>query len=305
MAPDGFHLARNSREGSFCACPVEGWHLSNTRIRSFLRVRSQRGQATSDAQLHHRHGGLHQGPAISPDSPASSGGAITSYSVSPSLPAGLALSAVTGIVSGTPATVAPAHYTVTASDSAGSTTAILTITVNDQPPSRLTTRTTAIYPQGVQIAPNTPTNTGGAVTPGAVSPALPTGLSLSAVTGIVSGAPAAPQPRPLHRNRHQLGRQHHRHPEHRGRWRRRPGAANPQCRSADHAHSPLRLHLRAVDPRPGHPAQISRLAGRTSGHHGGQPGRQTLLILTSGFNRIYNAARHSLADGYGINLRQH
>lgn len=63
-----------------------------------------------------------KGVAIAPNSPQSSGGAVTSYSASPALPAGLVISARTGIVSGTPAVLAAtSSYTVTAFDSAGST----------------------------------------------------------------------------------------------------------------------------------------------------------------------------------------
>ena len=43
-----------------------------------------------------------KGLQITPDSPTSSGGAPASYSVSPTLPAGLSLSTTTGIVSGRP-----------------------------------------------------------------------------------------------------------------------------------------------------------------------------------------------------------
>ena len=137
-----------------------------------------------------------KGVLITPDSPTSSGGTVTSYSVSPAFPAGLILSTGTGIVSGTPTTVAPtASYTVTASDSAGSTTVVLSITVNDQPPSALSYPTNpAIYPKGLQIAPDTPTNTGGTAISWAVSPALPEGLSLSTVTGILSGDPTLVTP---------------------------------------------------------------------------------------------------------------
>jgi DNA-binding beta-propeller fold protein YncE len=71
------------------------------------------------------------GVPITVNIPTSSSGAVTSYSVSPDLPAGLNLSTSTGIISGTPTSVtAAASYTVTASNAAGSTTATLTITVN-------------------------------------------------------------------------------------------------------------------------------------------------------------------------------
>jgi len=87
---------------------------------------------------------------------------------------------------------ATGSYIVTAFDSAGSTTAMLSITVNDQPPTSLSYATgAAIYPQGAQIALNVPTNSGGTAISYSASPALPAGLSLSPATGIVSGAPTA------------------------------------------------------------------------------------------------------------------
>ena len=153
-----------------------------------------------------------KGTAITPNSPTSSGGAVSTYSVSRALPAGLSLSASTGVISGTPTAVtATASYTVTASNSAGSTTATLTITVNDQPPSGLSyTNGTAVYAIRVPITPNSPTSSGGAVTAYSVSPALPAGLSLSTSTGIISGTPAtATADGQLHGDGFQHGRQHH------------------------------------------------------------------------------------------------
>ena len=128
---------------------------------------------------------------ITPDSPASSGGAVASYSVSPTLPAGLSLSTATGIVSGTPTVVtATGSYVVTATNAAGHTMASLTITVNDQPPSTLSYSTNpAIYTKGVQIAPDNPTNTCGTAISYSVTPALPPGLTLNTLSGIVSGDP--------------------------------------------------------------------------------------------------------------------
>jgi len=66
-------------------------------------------------------------------------GTVTGYTVSPALPAGLALSATTGVISGTPtATAAQATYTVTASNSAGSTTFGLAFKVDPAIPSAFT-----------------------------------------------------------------------------------------------------------------------------------------------------------------------
>ncbi|MDP1832911.1 MAG: kelch repeat-containing protein [Geothrix sp.] len=71
------------------------------------------------------------GIAIPANSPTHSGGAIASYAVSPALPAGLGLDPASGVISGIPTTVtAAASYTVTGTNSTGSTTATLSLTVN-------------------------------------------------------------------------------------------------------------------------------------------------------------------------------
>ena len=71
------------------------------------------------------------GTAIAPNTPSNGGGAVASYSVSPALPSGLSLNTSTGVIGGTPTAVtASANYTVTATNSGGSTTANLVITVN-------------------------------------------------------------------------------------------------------------------------------------------------------------------------------
>jgi len=134
-----------------------------------------------------------RGTAITPNSPSSTGGAVTSYSVSPALPTGLSLNASTGVITGTPTVAtAAASYVVTASNAAGSTTASVNITVRDLPPANLTySANPAVYTTGTAITPNTPSSTGGAVTSYSVSPALPTGLSLNTTTGVITGTPTA------------------------------------------------------------------------------------------------------------------
>ncbi|MGD0947040.1 MAG: putative Ig domain-containing protein [Candidatus Binatia bacterium] len=132
-----------------------------------------------------------KGMQIAPNTPAANGGAVASYNVLPALPAGLSMNTTTGVVSGTPTVVAAtAGYMVTATNASGSTSVTLSITVNDQPPTALIYSTNpAIYTEGAQIAPDMPTNSGGTAISYAVSPALPAGLSLNTVTGIVSGDP--------------------------------------------------------------------------------------------------------------------
>ena len=73
-----------------------------------------------------------KGVAITALIPTSSGGGVVSYSVSPSLPAGLSLNTSTGVISGTPTSVSPCTtYTITATNACGNSTATVNITVND------------------------------------------------------------------------------------------------------------------------------------------------------------------------------
>ena len=75
-----------------------------------------------------------RGVPITTDTPALANGLAQRFTIAPALPEGLDFSS-TGVISGTPATVtAKKIYTVTASGPGGSTTAILTLTVNDVPP---------------------------------------------------------------------------------------------------------------------------------------------------------------------------
>ena len=131
------------------------------------------------------------GTAITDNTPASSGGAVASYTVSPALPAGLLLDLATGVISGTPTeTAGTASYTVTATNNIGSTTASVSITVNDIAPSALAySSNPATYNKGTAIPNNTPASSGGAIVSYAVSPTLPAGLALNTSTGVISGTP--------------------------------------------------------------------------------------------------------------------
>lgn len=75
-------------------------------------------------------GSYRAGTAITPNAPSIQGSTPLTYSVDPALPPGLTLNPGTGIISGTPsAQTASAYYTVTASNSAGSTICILSLAV--------------------------------------------------------------------------------------------------------------------------------------------------------------------------------
>jgi hypothetical protein len=135
------------------------------------------------------------GVVVSPNTPSSTGGPVESYSISPALPAGLSLDSSTGVISGTPSEASAAtSHTVTATNSAGSTTVGVSITVNAAtlPPSGLAySASPALYTVGAAISPNTPSSVGGSVESYSVSPALPDGLRLDSSTGVISGTPSA------------------------------------------------------------------------------------------------------------------
>lgn len=134
---------------------------------------------------------------ITPNTPISTGGEITQYSVSPALPAGLAIDPQTGVISGIPTAVtAPAVYTVTGANSVDSVQALLTFEVAAVavPPVGLVyVDPLPEYIVGVPITYNEPVYSGGEATQFSVSPALPAGLSLNTQTGVISGTPTVEQ----------------------------------------------------------------------------------------------------------------
>ena len=126
---------------------------------------------------------------MTPDAPTVTG-SVTNFSVTPTLPAGMAINTTTGVISGTPTAVsAKANYTVTASNAGGATTTVLQIAVTLTAPDKL------VYPQttinataGVGIQPDIP-SVEGVVTAYSVNPALPPGLSVDTTTGAITGTP--------------------------------------------------------------------------------------------------------------------
>jgi putative Ig domain-containing protein len=133
------------------------------------------------------------GYAIADNVPVSSGGAISVYTVSPELPAGLSLDPGTGVISGTPTAISAQHlYAITGSNDAGSVQATFNIEVTEQltaPTDLRYADPVASYTVNTEISPNTPTSAGGVVTSYSVIPALPDGLALDPVSGVISGVP--------------------------------------------------------------------------------------------------------------------
>ena len=118
------------------------------------------------------------------------GGVVLKYSISPNLPVGLFLNIETGMISGKPTVISQtATYTVTASNSGGSTTFEIQITVNDVAPNSLSYTSPNIFTVGTSISELSPTVSGGTVLNYSISPNLPDALDLNTETGIISGTP--------------------------------------------------------------------------------------------------------------------
>lgn len=131
---------------------------------------------------------------IAANSPTSAGGAVDSYTVTGTLPAGLTLNSSTGVITGTPTTPGELTCVVTAANSAGSTSVTLTITIIDVAPSALTYSPNSLEASvGHVFTSASPSNAGGTITQFDSSPPLPSGLTLSA-TGAIVGTPTTRTP---------------------------------------------------------------------------------------------------------------
>ena len=132
------------------------------------------------------------GSAYSQTITASGGNGSYTYAVSSgSLPAGLALNATTGAITGTPTTAATSSFTITATDGNGATgSRSYTATINPAivvNPAGLPSGTVgSAYSQTISA-----TGGNGTFTYSVSVGALPAGLSLNASTGAISGTPSS------------------------------------------------------------------------------------------------------------------
>ncbi len=121
---------------------------------------------------------------------ATGGNGSYTFSVSAgSLPAGLALNAATGAITGTPTTAATSNFTITATDGLGATGArAYSVTVNAaiavNPATLPTAMLGAAYSQTVVA-----TGGNGSYVFTVSAGSLPAGLTLNAATGVISGTP--------------------------------------------------------------------------------------------------------------------
>lgn len=130
---------------------------------------------------------------ISANLPTVGGGPATSFSVTPPLPAGLALDAVSGAITGTPtALLAPTSYTVTASNGSAAAAAALTIEVVSTPPAGLSYGAPSLaFAVGVSSSYAPALSVGFADQFTLAAGSLPTWLALDPLSGELQGVPDA------------------------------------------------------------------------------------------------------------------
>lgn len=129
-------------------------------------------------------------------SPTTSGGTVTSYEISDDLPAGLSIDQTTGVISGTPTVVESKTYKITASNSTGSVSTNVLISVRKAAPVFDGTTPYTNDAQTVDVGTAITTMTAQLDTPIAdssfeINPSLPAGLDFDTDTGVISGTPTA------------------------------------------------------------------------------------------------------------------
>ena len=121
---------------------------------------------------------------------SNSGGAVATWAIHPTLPAGLSMT--NGVISGTPTVnqTTAVTYTLYANNSGGSDSETFTITINE-PSASISTVSNQTFTRGVAISTITITASGGNVATWEIDPSLPSGLSFS--NGVISGTPTVNQ----------------------------------------------------------------------------------------------------------------
>ncbi|MFZ9048746.1 MAG: glycine-rich domain-containing protein, partial [Poseidonia sp.] len=134
---------------------------------------------------------LEKGTAMTTNTPSVSGGAVTSWEISPALPTGLSFSTSTGAISGTPSVLqtTATTYTIWANNSGGSASANINITINDQVASISYSSPVEIFNNRALSSTITPSVSGGTVTSWEITPSLPTGLTFGTSNGSIWGTP--------------------------------------------------------------------------------------------------------------------
>jgi len=116
-------------------------------------------------------------------------GTVDQYRVSPSLPSGLSIDELSGVISGTPTKASgPATYVVSATGAGVRVTFPLMLSVTE-PPSHLSYPSPAQGTVGAALTPLSP-RIAGTVVHYSVTPALPAGVVLDSTSGLITGTPS-------------------------------------------------------------------------------------------------------------------
>jgi hypothetical protein len=128
--------------------------------------------------------------AITTVTNTSTGGAISSYAISPAAPAGLTFNTSTGQLSGTPtSTQSATAYTITATNAAGSATATFTLTVSSAAPAFSLSSVAETRVATTAITGYTINSTGAPITSYSLVGTLPANVNFDTSTGRITGTP--------------------------------------------------------------------------------------------------------------------
>lgn len=133
--------------------------------------------------------------SVTPSTFNGNGATVTSCTSSPVLPSGLSINSSTCVISGSPDNIqAATSYTITATNSVGSSNASVTLTVEALAPQLSysgATGTTGNAGSPMTVTPTTLEENGAAISNCTITPSLPTGLSLNTTTCVISGTPSS------------------------------------------------------------------------------------------------------------------
>jgi large repetitive protein len=115
-------------------------------------------------------------------------GTVDQYRVSPSLPSGLSIDELSGVISGTPTKASSAATFVVSATGAGVRVTFPLVLSVTEPPNSLSYVSPVSATVGAPLAPLSP-SIAGTVEHYAVSPTLPPGILLDSASGILSGTP--------------------------------------------------------------------------------------------------------------------
>ncbi len=127
--------------------------------------------------------------------PTYTGSPLTGCTITPSLPTGLSINTSNCAISGTPTVLtSQANYQITASNSAGSASTNLLLSVLAVPPTGISYGATSfIYYRNVTLTTMTPSFGGSPLTGCTINPSLPTGMSFNTTNCAISGTPSVIQ----------------------------------------------------------------------------------------------------------------